>query len=113
MMPVINTQPVFYAPPAIGRSPASAVTSSKEAAPPLDPVDISSFAVVDRNTDAGATKDPNKKSFKSMKDYIQYMLLMYAKLRDLKAAPGEIYVKLEDQQDLAKTQAAIDDAEMA
>lgn len=111
-MPTINTSPAFYAAPAVKINPAPVPVSVKDISEPLDLIDVSSFSVIDRNTDAGATKDPNKKSFKNMKDYIQYMLLMYAKLRDLKAAPGEIYAKLEDQPDLEKTQAAINDAEI-
>ena len=108
----INTHEPFIPMPVLNKRPAQTGAAQADPSEPLDPVDVSSFARVDYNTDAGAVKDPNKKSFKSMKDYIQYMLLMYAKLRDLKAAPGELNVKMEDQHDLAKTQAAINNAEL-
>ena len=110
---MVSVSPVTpaYTPPSVKSAPVAVSETPPLAAPILDQVDISSFSRTDRNTDAGAVKD-KKKSFKSMKDYIQYMLLMYAKVRDLKAKPGEFNVKMEDRDDLAKARDAIDDAEL-
>ncbi len=51
---------------------AKPVSDDAVALPPLDPVDISSFNVTNRNTDAGKL-DEDLKSKMSMKDYIAYI----------------------------------------
>ncbi len=106
-----STYSYVQTPVAAKVAPVAAAAADPGASPILDEVDISSFSKTDRNTDAGAVKD-KKKPFRNIKDYILYMLLMYDKARELKAKPGELHVKMEDQDDLAKVRAAINDAEL-
>lgn len=106
----VSASPVYTAaPPAMA---AQVSPSRAEGQPILDPIDLSAFAKEDRNTDAGKVRDPDKKSFKNIREYIQYMLLMYDKLHDLKARPGEIHVKMEDKAELAEVHDAMDGAEL-
>ncbi len=44
-------------------------------------------------------RDLKKKNFKSVKEYAEYLLMLYAKVGDLKPKPGEIHVKIEKQQE--------------
>lgn len=68
--------------------------------PALDPVDISTFNVTNRNTDAGKIdKDPKSKM--TMKDYIAYMLMLIEKLHKYKEdGPGPVRAKMEYQDEL-------------
>lgn len=91
---------------------AEAAASGNSGSQPLDPVDLSDFVRVDRNTDAGKGEVTDKKGFKDIREYIGYMLLMYNKLRGLEEQPGEINIDMEDRQKLAKIRDQIDDAEL-
>lgn len=48
------------------------------------------------------SRDKNKKEFKNVKEYAEYLLMLIMKLRDLKPKPGELNVKMEDQAELQK-----------
>ncbi len=79
---------------------AKPVSDDAVALPPLDPVDISSFNVTNRNTDAGKL-DEDLKSKMSMKDYIAYMLMLIEKLHKYKEdGPGPIRAKIEYRDEL-------------
>ena len=57
-------------------------------------------------------RDLNKKSFKSVKEYAEYLLMLYAKIRDLKPKPGELHVKLEQKNELQQALNDLDDVEL-
>lgn len=68
----------------------------------LDPVDVSSFAVVRTDTDAGKVDHDPKKKMK-LKEYIAYVLMLLEKLRNLREpGPGPLHARLENRDELAR-----------
>ena len=57
-------------------------------------------------------RDLKKKSFKSVKEYAAYLLMLYAQIRDLKPKSGELDVKIEDKKELQQALNELDDVEL-
>ncbi|HNQ91562.1 MAG TPA: hypothetical protein PKI93_01375 [Alphaproteobacteria bacterium] len=106
----------IYVPAQSGRAQAEAgnasATSSLVSTAITDTIDISEFSVTTSVEDylpQSRPKVDTKKNFKSMKEYIAYMLMLYDKIDKLKPMGGNQYVKLEDKNQLDKLENEFND----
>ena len=77
-----------------------------------DKIDISEFSVTSPVEDflpQSRSKIDTQKHFKSLKEYIAYMLMLYDKIDKIKPMEGRQYVKLEDQTELQKLEKEFND----
>lgn len=58
------------------------------------------------------SRDLKKKNFKNVKEYAEYLLMLFMKLQELKPKPGELHVKMEDQAELRKAISDLGDVKL-
>ena len=94
-----------------GRVQTTSPLSATQPIESLDKIDIGDFSVTTPFEELlpQSKEIDTKKHFKSMKEYIAYILMLHEKIDKIKPGVGPEYVKMEDKQLLAKLEGEFKD----